>query len=135
MKKFSNVKLSKLTPGIEIENYQFDDQLANGGFLVAFFALFFLAYFVFRNYSLLPPEVPFFLTLNWGAARLAPAMYVWFVPGFLVLFFLVNYAFALLVHKQVLLLARMIGLVTCILALGCIYVVWNIVSLVIIPVI
>lgn len=134
MKRFSNVKLPKLTPSLEIENYQFDDRLANGGFLIAFLTLIFLTYFVYRNHPLLPPEVPFFLTLNWGTARLAPSLYVWFVPGFMVLSFLVNYAFALLVHKQVLLLARMMGVVTCILALGCLYVVWNVVSLVITPV-
>lgn len=59
-------------------------------------------------YPRLPPLVPLFNSLSWGRDRLVPGWFLFGVPVFLFLFFIVSILFLRIAYKKHALLARML---------------------------
>jgi phage shock protein PspC (stress-responsive transcriptional regulator) len=113
--------------------YQFRDQFTNAMFGLSFVMILVCAYIVYANISLLPPEVPLFFYYVRDVDKLVDQGYLWLFPVTLLLFFLANYAFSLMLFRTDVVLARVFGVFTCVWTLIAVYILWNIVSLLIQP--
>lgn len=117
-----------------VEDYQFKDNFSNVCFAVSAVIIGISALFVYKNVALLPPQIPLFFSQPWGDQRLGDRVLLWIIPGCLAIFFFMNYAFSLFVYKQELIIARLLGAFLLVWSLLGLYMVWNIVNLVIVPV-
>jgi hypothetical protein len=117
-----------------VDDYQFKDNVSNICFALSALFICLGAYFVYKNVPLLPPQIPLFFSQPWGFERLGDRILLWAIPGCLGIFFFINYAFSLLVYKQELIIARLLGSFLLLWSVLGLFIVWNIVNLVILPV-
>lgn len=116
-----------------VEEYQFKDNFSNACFALSAVIIGLGGFFVYKNVSLLPPQIPLFFAQPWGAERLGDRNLLWVIPGCLAIFFFINYAFSLFVYKQELIIARLLGAFLLIWSILGLFIVWNIVNLVVTP--
>jgi hypothetical protein len=130
---FRSAKVPKVQSILPVNDYQFHDNVSNMAFLFSLFLIIVEFLLVWINFSSLPPQIPLYFQRVWGEAQLAEKQMIWFQPGLLLVFFLVNYAISIFNASKEPLTARILGGTVLICSIMSIVSVWNIINLMVLP--
>ena len=107
--------------GYETQSRIFSDKLALFVFIFFLISILVQAALLLMNWSQLPPEVPIFYSKPWGEAMLGPPIYLWILPTFTILFFIINYFIAIFLLRENYFLNRVLIVFSAIISFATLY--------------
>ena len=119
------------TSGIEEEHKHFTDKLVLWFFALTMVAIILQLILIGLSWKFLPPQVPVFYSKPWGNDILAKPIFLWILPGFSVLVYILNFILSKLISVDNKFLNRIFAFTSLFVSLAILFDIFKIITLII----